>query len=279
MIGVFDSGYGGLTILRELKNQLPQYDYLYLGDNAHAPYGTKDADEVYQYTTAGVKFLFDQGAQIVILGCNTASVSALRRIQTQWLKAYDSQRRVLGIVVPTIEQITGANWRHQEPITTPIKSRALTVGVLATPLTVETNVYTTEIHKRNQSVQVIEQACPELAELIEAGNDQAIDQKIKQYCTELLMKAPGRISSVLLGCTHYELVRSKIESALPPHTKLFSQPFIVAQSLTAYLQRHGALEKKLSRNSQLSAWTSGESASVSRQSVRYFGEPLSFRSW
>lgn len=277
MIGIFDSGLGGLTILHELVQQLPQYSYVYFGDNAHAPYGNKQPEEVYELTVNGVQFLFNQGAQLVILGCNTASVSALRKIQSEWLLKHGSHQRVLGIVVPTIEQITGANWRYQEPITTPLMGETLTVGVLATPLTVNTGVYTTEIHKRNQSIHVIEQACAGLVEAIEKNNDDSIRQLLEQYTRQLQEKAGDHLTSVLLGCTHYELIRSQIQTKLPARTKLLSQPSIVAKSLTAYLHRHPEVEIKLSRKSHVSFWTSGSPAQVDLQGQRYYRAPVKFQ--
>lgn len=241
MIGVFDSGSGGLTILRALVRELPEYSYVYLGDTKNAPYGEKGTDEIIELTKQGVDSLFSKGATLVVLACNTASAVALRELQQSWMPVHHSDKKLLGIVVPTIEQVTGADWSHTSPITTPISEERLTIGVLATPITVASNAYPNEIHKRNASVQVVQQSCPGLAGAIERKDAKEISHLMSLYVGELIEKAPT-MQSVLLGCTHYELVADQISQQLGGSVRLYHQPGIVAKSLKEYLRRHGEVE-------------------------------------
>lgn len=256
MIGLFDSGIGGLTIAQELIKQLPGYSYVYLADTAHAPYGNKTREQIVELTKIGVADLFEQGAILVVLACNTASSAALRELQQEWLPGAYPDRKLLGIVVPTVEQITGAPWRHVTPITTPISEDVFTVGVLATPVTVQTKAYTHEIQRRNQSIQVVEQACEGLAEAIDMENSETISFLIHEYTKQLLEKS-SEIRAVLLGCTHYELVSAEIAKTLPQNVRLYHQPTIVAQSLKTYLLRHPDLDKRLSKHSERHFFASG----------------------
>lgn len=275
MIGVFDSGYGGLTILRALIDGLPQYSYVYFGDNAHTPYGEKSADEIIELTKVGADFLFSHRAQVVILGCNTASAAALRHLQQQWLPKHYPDRRLLGILVPTIEQMTGAGWHHTTPITTPISSEMFTVGILATQATVESHAYPREIHKRNASLRVVQQACSGLVEAIEAGDDSKTKTLTERYVHALQAAAPD-LRAVLLACTHYELIAPIIASLLPESVRLYHQPTIVAKSLDAYLKRHADLADTLERAGGRAFFTTGDPVAVSKAAARYFGKPASF---
>lgn len=275
MIGVFDSGYGGLTILRALINQLPQYSYCYFADNAHAPYGEKSPDEIIKLTQSGVEFLFNKGAHIVILGCNTASAAALRYLQQKWLPQHDGEKRILGIVVPTVEQITGADWRHTTPITTPISTDKVTIGVLATPATVATKAYPTEIHKRNASLRVVQQACPGLVEAIEQQGSDITQQVIEKYVGRLLQQAPD-VRAVLLGCTHYELIADSIQRLLPSSVTLYHQPTIAAKSLQTYLEKHPELAARLNVTASRQFFTTGDPTQISSATARYFGESVRF---
>ncbi len=239
MIGLFDSGLGGLTILRQLEQDLPQYEYLYLGDTAHAPYGSKDAAEITHLTWQGVEQLFSQGAKLVLLACNTASAVALRHIQQTELPQKYPDRNVLGIIVPTIEQITGIDWKHQTPITTTVADGAVTIGVLATTATVSSGTYEHEIHKRNPSLKIISQACPQLVPLIESqAPPEKISAAIKKYLNQLYAQAENNLYAVLLGCTHYELIADLIQDQLLPSIRLYRQPQVISQSLKSYLHRH-----------------------------------------
>lgn len=271
MIGIFDSGFGGLTILRALIAAMPQYSYVYLGDNAHAPYGNKSTKEIIELTRTGVDFLFSRGASIVILGCNTASAAALRELQQTWLPQNYPSRRLLGIVVPTIEQITGADWWHESPITTPISADVFTVGVLATPATVATNTYPTEVHKRNQSVRVIQQACPDLVAAIEAQSSaDELRRLVRQYSDALVEQSAGNLHAVLLGCTHFELIAPIIALQLPSGMRIYHQPSIVAASLKYYLQQHSQFAAALDTQGQRQFFTTGGSSAL-KNMVSDFG--------
>lgn len=257
MIGVFDSGYGGLTILRGLMDRLPQYAYAYLGDNARAPYGPRTQEDIFQCTREGIDFLFEQACSLVILACNTASANALRRIQRDVLPQSWPGRRVLGILVPTVEQIASG-----------------TVVVFATSATVRSRAYTLEIAKRHPSVKVFEQACPTLSMLIEAdaGADQ-IDLAVAD-CIRLISEQMGKSwppSAVLLGCTHYALIHDVFVRHLPHTMKVYDQAAIVAEKLEEYFGRHAAEQGGMTR-----FFTTGDSSVVSRLGSRFFGETVAF---
>ncbi len=234
-IGVFDSGYGGLTILHGIRQLLPEYDYLYLGDNARAPYGPRSFDVVYEFTRQAVRYLFDQGCPLVILGCNTASAKALRTIQQHDLPQWDASRRVLGIIRPTAEVIgTLTQTRH--------------VGVLATEGTIKSQSYNLEIQKLWPDIVVSGVACPFWVPLVEyheadsPGADYFVKKRIDQ-----LMRQDSAIDAVILGCTHYPLLMSKIVKYMPRGVQIVTQGEYVGGSLQDYLQRHPDMEQRLSR--------------------------------
>lgn len=236
-IGVFDSGYGGLTILRSLREQLPQYDYLYLGDNARAPYGTRSFDIVYDFTLQAVKYLFAQGCPLIILACNTASAKALRTIQQRWLPfSDDPTRRVLGVIRPTAEHIIDA-------------TRNGHVGVFATPGTIASQSYDIEIAKINPVFHTTGHACPMWVPLVENGEsenpgaDYFVNKDVKA-----LLDADNQIDTIVLGCTHYPLLYDKIRAAVPTDIQLLKQGDIVARSLKDYLHRHPEMDERLTRN-------------------------------
>lgn len=281
MLGIFDSGFGGLTILRELVRQLPQYSYIYLADSARAPYGNRTAEEIYEFTRQGVEYLFKQGCGLVILGCNTASATALRRIQQELVTQHYPDKRVLGILVPTIEQITGVNWNAHKSLIRPLDDQPDVLGVLATELTVQSGAYEREIHKRSPTIKVIQQACPELVPLIEAGaSRQEIQRVAKQYTDSLLEKAraaaPHGQIAILLGCTHYALVAHYIAELLPPAVHLYEQPVIVAKSLHEYLERHQELASRLVRENQQTFLTTGDPEQSSKLGSQFFGKEIRF---
>ena len=235
MIGIFDSGYGGLTILNHIRQHLPQYDYLYLGDNARAPYGTRSFDVIYEYTLQAVNYLHQQGCNLIILACNTASAKALRSIQQRNINP--NELRVLGVIRPTVEVI-------------PQRTRTKHIGVLATPGTVASESYVIELLKQDPTLTVTQQACPMWVPLIEAGEhlSDGADYFVEKYLTELLTRDP-LIDTIILGCTHYPLLQPKIEALLEKyeHTKflnqnskfkIISQGEIVALSFADYLRRH-----------------------------------------
>lgn len=225
-IGVFDSGYGGLTILEKIRETLPAYDFIYLGDNARNPYGTRSFEVVYEFTLQAVNKLFEMGCHLVILACNTASAKALRSIQMNNLPHIDPDRRVLGVIRPTVECIGSITQNRH-------------VGILATVGTIRSESYPMEIHKLFPDIQVTGTACPlwvPLVENNEAQNDGA-DYFVQKYIDELLQKDP-LIDSVILGCTHYPLLLPKIRKFMPPQIKVITQGELVAESLKDYLTRH-----------------------------------------
>jgi len=256
-IGVFDSGYGGLTILDKIKKLLPQYDYIYLGDNARTPYGTRSFEVVYQYTLESVKFLFNQGCHLVIIACNTASAKALRSIQQIDLPQIDQNRRVLGIIRPTVESIGSI-------------TKTGHVGLLATEGTVMSNSYPLEIIKINPEIKVSSEACPMWVPLIENNehDSKGADYFIQKNLFNLLEK-DNNIDTIILGCTHYPLIQEKINSFLPANIKTISQGELIAASLADYLKRHPEIDEKCSKNSMVRYLTT-ESASKFMQSASIF---------
>ena len=233
-IGVFDSGYGGLTILHGIRQQLPQYDYLYLGDNARAPYGPRSFDVVYEFTRQAVLRLFEMGCHLVILGCNTASAKALRTIQQHDLSQWDPERRVLGIIRPTAEVIGSLT-----------KSRH--VGVLATEGTIKSESYNLEIRKLHPDITVSGVACPFWVPLVEynEADSPGADYFVKKRIDQIMALDP-QIDTIILGCTHYPLLMPKILKYLPVGVRIISQGDYVASSLRSYLERHPQIARKCS---------------------------------
>lgn len=261
-IGVFDSGYGGLTVLRSIVARLPQYDYLYLGDNARAPYGTRSFETVYQYTLQCVNWFFEQGCALVILACNTASAKALRTIQQQDLPEIDPTRRVLGVIRPTTETIGGY-------------SKTGIVGILGTNGTVQSDSYPIEIAKFFPALKVYQQACPLWVPLIENNeydNDGA-DYFVDKYLTQLRNHAP-EMDTILLACTHYPLLLPRIRKFLPPEVSVVSQGDIVAESLADYLQRHPEIANRCSQNGQYRFYTTDSASDFDQHAAVFFGKPL-----
>lgn len=235
-IGIFDSGYGGLTILEQIRKELPGYDYLYLGDNARTPYGTRSFDVVYRFTLQCVEYLFGQGCQLVILACNTASAKALRTIQQNDLANIDPNRRVLGVIRPTVEEVGKLTKTNH-------------IGLLATSGTVLSDSYPLEIHKINPDIQVTSEACPMWVPLIENNEHlhEGADYFVKKNIQHLFTN-DKQIDTVILGCTHYPLLYDKIARELPRGVTIISQGEIVARSLADYLHRHPEMDEKCSKN-------------------------------
>lgn len=235
-IGIFDSGYGGLTILEKFREILPEYDYIYLGDNARTPYGTRSFDVVYEYTLQCVKKLFEMNCELVVLGCNTASAKALRTIQQNDLPKLSPDRRVLGVIRPTVEVIRDYTKTNH-------------VGILGTQGTIQSGSYPIEINKLFPEVKVTSQACPMWVPLIENNEYQSpgADYFVKKYVDNLLRNDP-LIDTIVLGCTHYPLLLKKIRQYIPPHIQVIAQGAIVAESLKNYLSRHTDMDKKISKN-------------------------------
>jgi glutamate racemase len=261
-IGVFDSGYGGLTVLRSIVNKLPQYDYLYLGDNARAPYGNRSFETVYRYTLECVKWFFDQGCHLVILACNTASAKALRTIQQKDLPKMDKEKRVLGVIRPTAEVIGSY-------------SESKHIGVMGTAGTVASESYMIEIKKFFPMAEVYQQACPLWVPMIECNefNNHGADFFVKKYISELLAK-DVRIDTILLACTHYPLLMEKIKEYSPADMKILSQGEIVAESLEDYLIRHPEIESKCSKNGLRAFYTTDSTQDFDNHASIFFSEPV-----
>lgn len=261
-IGVFDSGYGGLTILKELESSLPNYDYLYLGDNARAPYGSRSFDTVYQYTLEAVKWLFEQGCPLVILACNTASAKALRNIQQKDLPGMEPYRRVLGVIRPTAE-VAGNLTQSQH------------VGILGTTGTISSHSYMLEINKFFPSVKVTQEACPMWVPLVENNeyNKPGADYFVQQHIENLLEKDPD-IDTLFLACTHYPLLLDKIRKYIPDGIRVFDQGKIVADSLMDYLARHPEMKNRLSANASRIFATTDHVAAFESQASAFYGKAI-----
>lgn len=265
-IGVFDSGYGGLTVLKEIVRRLPQYDYLYLGDNARTPYGNRSFETVYQYTLQSVEWLFAQGCPLVILACNTASAKALRNIQQRDLPRIAPDNRVLGVIRPTAEVIGNFSSSGQ-------------IGILATRGTVSSESYPAEIKKFFPRHQVYQQACPMWVPLVE--NDEyaspGADYFVRASINQLLNRQQD-IDTFLLACTHYPLLLDKILAAVPQGLRVISQGSLVADSLADYLVRHPDMETRLGRGAQRHFFTTDACEDFDRHARIFYGEAVSSQS-
>jgi len=261
-IGIFDSGYGGLTVLQQIVTRLPQYDFIYLGDNARAPYGNRSFETVYQYTLEAVKWFFKMDSPLVILACNTASAKALRTIQQNDLPRINKEKRVLGVIRPTTE-IIGSY------------TKTGNIGVLATTGTVQSDSYPIEINKFFPQTRVFQQACPLWVPLIENNehNNVGADYFVKKYIDQLLKKA-NDIDTILLACTHYPLLKNKIQQYIPSAVRIVSQGEIVANSLVDYLQRHPEIENRCSKNGLRVFFTTDSTADFDQHASIFYDEKL-----
>lgn len=266
-IGVFDSGYGGLTILREICRSLPQYDYLYLGDNARAPYGVRSMETVYRFTLEAVNALFDRGCNLVILACNTASAKALRSIQQQnlpdiWEKEGKNLKRVLGVIIPSVEILGEVSQNGH-------------VGLLATQGTVGSRSYILESAKYHPDIRVTAEACPMWVPLVEYGEaeSEGADFFIKQHIDNLMANDP-EIDTILLGCTHYPLLLNKINKYVPPGVKIVSQGDIIARSLADYLKRHPEIETQCSKGGNIEYLTTESSEKFAEAASTFLGKEV-----
>lgn len=261
-IGIFDSGYGGLTILHGIRQLLPQYDFLYLGDNARAPYGPRSFDVVYEFTRQAVIRLFQEGCQLVILGCNTASAKALRSIQQNDLPVIDTRRRVLGIIRPTAEVIGSlTESRH--------------VGILATEGTIKSNSYNLEIQKLHPDIKVSGVACPFWVPLVEynEADSPAADYFVEKQINELMRKDP-EIDTVILGCTHYPLLMSKILKYIPRGVRVVPQGEYVADSLRSYFLNHPEMEQLCSKGGSVRYLTTENPDKFSESAMLFLHERI-----
>ncbi len=264
-IGVFDSGYGGLTILDKIRDVLPEYDYIYLGDNARAPYGTRSFEVVYEFTRQAVNKLFDMGCHLVILACNTASAKALRSIQMNDLPQIDPARRVLGVIRPTVECI-GEISKNQH------------IGVLATAGTIKSESYPLEIHKLFPEIQVSGTACPMWVSLVEnnESQDEGADYFIRKYIDQLLSKDP-QIDTVILGCTHFPILLPKIRQYIPDHISIIAQGEYVAESLKDYLKRHPEMDAKCTKNGNCQFYTTEAEEKFSESASTFLKQQISVK--
>lgn len=261
-IGVFDSGYGGLTILQQIRKTLPQYDYIYLGDNARTPYGTRSFEVVYEFTRQAVTKLFEMGCHLVILACNTASAKALRSIQTNDLPQLDSSRRVLGVIRPTVERIGKM-------------TRSRHIGVVATAGTIKSESYPLEIRKLFPDITVTGEACPMWVPLVEnneATGDGA-DFFIRKNLNSLLGKDP-QIDAIILGCTHYPLLLPKINQYVPQGVQIITQGEFVAVSLQDYLKRHPEIADKCTQNGVTHFYTTEAEEKFSESAKLFLNEEI-----
>ena len=261
-IGIFDSGYGGLTILRQIRSLMPQYDYLYLGDNARAPYGTRSFDIVYEFTLQAVRYLFAQGCHLVILGCNTASAKALRSIQQNDLPQMDPQRRVLGVIRPTVEIVGGI-------------SQSRHVGIMATMGTIRSATYNLEIAKLHPDIKVTGEACPMWVPLVENNeyNSPGADYFVQKNIDNLLSRDPA-IDCVILGCTHYPLLIEKIRKYMPSDIHVIEQGYYVANSLQDYLRRHTEMEDQITQGGSTIFLTTEQAEEFQSKAAAFIGESL-----
>jgi glutamate racemase len=261
-IGIFDSGYGGLTILHGIRQLLPQYDYLYLGDNARTPYGPRSFEIVYEFTLQAVTRLFEMGCHLVILGCNTASAKALRSIQQNDLPKLDAERRVLGIIRPTAEVIGSLTTsRH--------------IGIFATEGTIKSESYKLEIQKLFPDIQVSGVACPFWVPLVEynEADSPGADYFVKKYIDQLVRQDPD-IDTVILGCTHYPLLLPKIHKYIPRGIRIVSQGEYVAESLQNYFERHPEIEQRCSKGGQSHYLTTENPDKFKEQAQLFLREPI-----
>jgi len=261
-IGVFDSGYGGLTILNELLKELPEFDFLYLGDNARSPYGTRSYDVVYDYTLQAVEQLFSMGCELIILACNTASAKALRTIQQKDLPKIDPNKRVLGVIRPSVEKL-GALTQTKH------------VGVLGTVGTVRSNSYPMEIEKLYPEIEVVQEACPMWVPLVENNEFTTSGGRyfIKKNIENLLSK-DSQIDTIVLGCTHYPILKDEVKRYLPNSVNLIAQGEIVAKSLKDYLKRHPEMEVRCSKNGEREFLTTEFVDSFEEKASRFLNKNL-----
>jgi glutamate racemase len=260
VIGFFDSGFGGLSVVREIRRMLPQYSTVYLGDNARTPYGSRGLEVIYRYTLEGVVELFDRGTELIVLACNTSSSVALRRIQQQFLPVHHPEKRVLGIVIPTAEEVSGL-------------SKTKTIGILATEATVSSQAYPQEVFKIDHEARVYQQACPLLVPMIESGEFEKARLAASEY-VERLLRQDERIDTLLLGCTHYALIEHLIRELIPSRIHVVSQGTIVALKLADYLRRHPEMETRLDRSGTQQFLTTEYSDRIQRLGTQFFGGPI-----
>jgi len=257
-IGIFDSGFGGLTILKDIVKLLPQYNYIYLGDTARTPYGTRSQEIVFDFTRQAVEFLFKKNCWLIILACNTASSEALRKIQQGYLPAHFPTRRVLGVIIPTAEEAG---------------QKAKRVGVIATEGSVNSGAFIRELRKINPELEIIQQACPLLVPIVEAGeqNSKAAKLILQNYLQKLLNK---KLEALILGCTHYGLLENKIKKIFKGKVQIISEGAIVAKKLKDYLHRHPEIENLLGKHKKIKFFTTDLTDKFENLGSKFFGRKI-----
>jgi glutamate racemase len=250
-IGIFDSGLGGLVITKSFKELMPEYDYIYYGDTRNLPYGDKDSAQILHYTIDAVKFLISQKCGLIIIACNTATAIALRYIQQKFIPSYAPDIKVLGVVIPTIEEALQNNTRH--------------VGILATEATVNSHIYKEELQKINPNIEITEIAAPKLVPAIECDNFGEAEKEVMNYFNQF-----NNIDSLILGCTHYPLLKTILRQNVSEKIKVVSQDEIMGEKLKDYLRRHLDIDICLSRNSELKVWVSSVNNHYSKVAKRLF---------
>lgn len=264
MIGFFDSGIGGLTVLEPVRRALGEYDYIYLGDSARAPYGSKSHDELMMFLEQGARFLFDEGCELVIVACNSASASALKEVQDNWLVRYHPRKRILGVIKPTVEKLVQNKYRK--------------ILVLGTVATISSGAYEREFFKLSSDLEIATLACPEWGFMVERGL--AGTKEMRLQVERDLQKVESGIEAILLACTHYPYVRTDVEAVMLNRfgsgIEVFEQGDLVAQSLVEYLSRHDDLEGRLKKNGNIRYFTTGDAHLVSTLAERGFGYKVTF---
>jgi len=260
-IGIFDSGLGGLIILKEIIKELPQYDYIYLGDNASTPYGNRSQEVIYKFTEQAVDFLFKQECELIIIACNTASAKALRKIQQEWLPLNYPERRVLGVIRPVVERAVAE-----------AKNK---IGVIGTKATINSQAYIREIEKMNPRLEVMQQACPLLVPLVEEGWEKrpATKKILRSYLRPLKF---AQVDTLILGCTHYPILFKEIQGIMGNKTRVLNSGEIVANSLTDYLQRHPEIDSKLDKNAHYKFFVTDLSEHYQKLGEKWFGQGIEF---
>jgi glutamate racemase len=264
MIGVFDSGFGGLAILKSFLDRLPDYNYIYLGDSARAPYGNKSPELIYKYTEEAVDFLFKKGCELIIVACNTVSAEALRKIQQKWLPSNYSDGRVLGIIIPIAEAVA------EEVKKSPKRNR---IGIIGTRSTISSGAYNRELEKLSPGLEILSRACPLLVPLIEEGWTAKRETKmiLRHYLRPLKLK---KIDCLILGCTHYSILFKEIEKVMGGRCQVFDSPKFVAEKLVNYLERHPEIERKISREKKRIFYTTDDVDRFKDLGEKFLGQKM-----
>jgi glutamate racemase len=259
-IGVFDSGFGGINILKGIVKELPQYNYLYLGDTARTPYGTRSGEVIYEFTKQAVDFMFKNGCELIILACNTASSEALRKIQQEYLPKHYPGKKVLGVLIPAVEEAS-------------VKTRNNKIGVIATESTVRANAFRIELKKINSKNKVFQNPCPLLVPIVETGeqNSKITDIILEKYLKPLKKK---NIDTLILGCTHYGILENKIKKIIGPKIKIISESKIVPKKLKEYLHKHKDIEQKIGKNGIVNFYSTDLTDNFIKLGSKFFGKKI-----